>query len=585
MPKWFFSRINIIYFLFAAALTVSFYSFSTFCYVADSEIWLLTLSQNILHVRDIITIYYKWTFHFLIFLFSHWAPTETAVYDWARMGTSTIAVLSVLITTHLFTKIFNNRKMFFPLFFFLLSSSLFFNQGFRIRADIYTYFFHALIVWFLYSRLNKNISWKDHAITLFLNGLIITTSPKMIYFFISQFFLSLLLVRLSDKHKKKYFWLAWQSHLLCLSLITFACFITFFIHQLPNVPYILSLAAEFYFKKFAPVIFTPEPWSSDAFWYMSNYLFSNLLHSLALFATLIIIALRYLGLTPAVLSTPQLGNREVQLQNAFGLYAVLMMFCTIIHNDRLPFFLAPMFLPITAYSFLFCVSEFEKLKKPYLNTIMIVVLCILSYRAFAQYIDHAKMNTNFYQKLAIKDLERYKASHPGTRIYDIIGILPRKTDIFAFIGPGEENLKQNLVAQLNSDRPDIVLYVFKMYLLEPQMTDYLMQNMIPIEKSVWARGFSINIQRNLPLFQKLWKYQNKIYWVFPNPKYKHVYDLTNQTLITSQTFPLDDNLKLTKQDAKYIAVPQEYLSLGFSDYEPINFLFPPEKLFRYDTGY
>jgi hypothetical protein len=566
-----------LYGFLALCLSALFVLFSVQCYYADSEIWLLTLSQKLFHVDGLITIYYKWTFHAFIYLFSHFAPTELDVYSWARIGCAMVGLGAAALTASVYTRVFENKKLFFPLFIFLLSSYLYFNQAFRIRADIFSYFLHILIIWFLL-RMQKNpIRKRDHLLLFFLNLLLLTTSPKVIYFFVAQLFLAL---RLSYKntsaHKKDFFWFIWLGHLSCVLLASLGGALSFVIHSLPSAPLTLSLAADFFIGKFSPDSSAPAFGTLESFQYLFNFLFASWAQSFVL-------------LIAAVGLLWNLAFRKVKkqssLQLSFILYSLILLFFTLLHNDKLPFFLGPMLTPILACAFMVTCTLVSNWKPAIFKIVLFIITSLCLFQATSQYEFNVGLNPNYFQRQVISQLNKYEEQHAPVKIYDVIGLLPRKTEIFVFVGPGEESEKQNLVSSIKAQDPDIIIYSFKAQYLEPQLGEYLRSQMVQIEEGVWAKGQRVS----LPTHAKLFKAQKVIngtrYWILPVPKEKFVYDTRRNRMINAEILRLNPSMVPTEDTPKFIAVPMNSIFLGLSDFEPPALLVAPEKVFRFDTGF
>jgi hypothetical protein len=577
MINKFFKNTTILYAAIAFSLMAIFILFSTECYYGDSEIWLLTLSQNVLHTGQLVTIYYKWLFHFLIYLFSHGAPNELEVYTWARLGCSLVGLAAAGITTAVFTQVFESRKLFFPLFIFILTSSLYFNQAFRIRADIFSYLFHILSVWFLLSMRHRRIRWYHHLILIILNGALFLSGPKMVYFFIAQFLLATLLVAKTDStHKKEFFWFIWLGHFFCVALITFAGAVTFLSHHLPNTTLALSLAVDFFIAKYGVQAKGPSFFSFYSFQYLARFLASSWLHVSIFVTALIGFAMTQLRKKK---STP------LSLRSVFLFYSFLLLVFAIIHNDKLPFFLASMLTPVLAWSFLYC-HEMAKNKCPqFLSSTLLVIITICTFQAFTFFVQSNSLNTNFYQRSVIAQLDTYVKKYNHPKIYDVIGLLPRKNDMFVFVGPSEESEKQHLIDSIKAQDPDIIIYTFKATDLEPQLSSYLSTMRIPVEKDVWTKGRKISLQATPELFQTTKRFADGLYWVLPAPSEKYIYDLQRGKMINAWILRLDKYYVPTQKSPAFIGIPMDFIFLGLSNFGPPEFIAPPSKVFRFDTGF
>jgi len=202
-----------IFFLFSIFIVFCFLHLAQACYFADSEIWLLTLSQHIFSAQHISAIAYKSGFHVLTYIFSHHAPSEVDVYYYARWGWSLTGVLAALGLAYFYALSIKKPKYILPLFISIMTFSAFFNQGFRIRGDILALFvFTCTLLFFTY--LDRQPIHKIHyLILLSLNTLMLTATPKSIYFFIPQFLFALQIYK-SQKRTKSFAKLIWIVHLV-----------------------------------------------------------------------------------------------------------------------------------------------------------------------------------------------------------------------------------------------------------------------------------------------------------------------------------------------------------------------------------
>lgn len=570
MPKNLKALPSIAYALIAMGLAALFLVFSTQCYFADSEIWLLTQSQMIFNVGGALSVYYKWAFHFIIYVFSHFAPSELAVYLWARIGCAALALASVALMASAFTRAFQRRDLLFPTIIFLLTSTLFFNQGFRIRADVASAFFHALIVWLMVRNVSRETKWFDHALLLLLNIILLSTGPKAVYFFLAQFVLGWELSRQAE-FSKKYFWWMWQSHLTCVALIGLGSFMTYFIPALPNLPESFALALNFFIYKFNAEQVAPSFLSRESQLYVIYFFQRNWLHA-------VFLALGF-GWTLFSLVRGSSSSRK-----SLGIYSFFLFLMALLHNDKLPFFLAFMFMPFMAQSFLLTASQLQRLPRG-AHATLLLLLTLMTFHAVTWYQQHLLFNTNSYQKSAIVTLDKYTQKHPSVKIYDVIGLLPRKTKVFGFIGPGEEQNKKGIMEYVKSQKPDMILTTFKSDFLQPSLGEMLKKGWVQIEEGVWTKGQFISITETPLLFQELRTIGGKIYWVMRAPPQSHIYATNPPKPLHAEILRLDSAFNPTLQSPKFIAIPHNYLSLILSDLPPTGLLISPHKLFRFDTGF
>jgi hypothetical protein len=577
MTNKFLKSASVLYAAVAFGLTAIFILFSTQCYYGDSEIWLLTLSQNVMHTGDLITIYYKWIFHIFIYLFSHGAPTELDVFTWARLGCSLVGLAAAGITARVFTQAFGTRQLYFPLFIFIFTSSLYFNQAFRIRADIFSYFFHIATVWFLLSMRQRTIRWYHSLLLILLNAALFLSGPKMIYFFIAQFMLATLLVsQTKPVNKKQFFWFVWIGHFCGLALVTFVGAATFLFRNLPSAPLALSLAVDFFIAKFGVPARGPAFFSIYSFQYLARFLASSWLHVSILSIAIVGFATQHLRKN---------RNSESSLPTVFFFYSLLLVIFALAHNDKLPFFLAPMLTPILAWSFLYFYTLLKVKFPQFTTSTLFVIIAICSYQAITFFELSNYLNTNFYQRSVISQLDTYVKKNANPKVYDVIGLLPRKNNMFIFVGPSEENEKQNLVDSIKAQDPDVFIYTYKAKDLEPQLGFYLTSTRIPVEKDVWTKGRKISLQETPELFQTTKKFSDGLYWVLPVPPEKYLYDLRQGKMINGWILRLDQNYVPTKKTPAFIGIPMDFIFVGLSNFGPPEFIAPPSEVFRFDTGF
>jgi len=545
-----------------------FFHLALHVYFADSEIWLLTLSQKAFAPGELLSIYYKWSFHAATYLFSHFAPTEVAVYEWARAGWSVIAILSVLGTARIFTRLFKNPELFWHLSIFLLTSSVFFNQGFRIRGDIFAYFLHVAYLSVYLRAFDTPKKAAPFAALLGINLLLILSTPKALIFVIAQLILGYFLANGAPARRRKdLLWLLVSSHTV---IVVVGCIVALLSTMIPgayNLVYSIASAIDFYIKSFDTSFGNTSYFSAEDMQYVFRFIANSWIHA----------AVLVLGFAAAI--------KDRKNNCGITFYALFIFFAVLAYNQKFPFFLGPFLTPVLAFCFCRTLEISKTFHQRIYPLLLVTVLLSSVTLAFLQYSENIEFNKNKYQKEAVAELEAFQKKHPKTKIYDVIGLLPRKNTIFAFVGPGEVARKNEILNQILQADPDVIIQTYKTIYLDPDFFRFLIESRVPIEPNVWVKGFAWTKTEHPDKFARTVKIENKEYWVFAISEKKFVSDLVEAKPINNETFGLDKNLKITDSDPVFLAVPSRYLALIFTDTSPIGFSNPPNVLFRYDTSF
>lgn len=564
---------QIFYALLASFVTFLFCHLALTCYFSDSEIWLLTLSQNTFHKHELISIFYKWSFHAITYLFSHFAPTELSVYYYARTGWMLVAVVTQLLIAYTFTNFTDNKKFFLPLFISLMTFSAFFNQGFRVRGDILSVFAHTLILYFLLSIKTKKITSYHYLILFILNALLISSTPKSLFFYLAQFVFAVSLYK-NAKSSKTFFLLIWTTHVLpvvlLLGLILLANAWGSSFHLLSVVHEVV----DYYLKSFDDSLFNTTYLSVTDFAHVLKSLAKSPIHAVVFVIGVLIYLFK------------SFRSKNTAIFTAFNVYFGLLLIMVLFHNQKLPFFIGTFALPLVAHSTLLFLSSMRYFLKNYFALFCIALCGGMSFFCVHQYKENVIFNNNHAQALAITSLEKYQAQHPHLSIYDIIGLLPRKNNIFLFVGPSEVSRKNSIIEHIRHLDPDIILFVYKFIFLEPEIKDFLTANRIPIEPHVWVKGEYYSVTQNMNYFRTPKIINNKYYWIIPHSPQKYIFDFASKQSINKDVLYLDKNLVPTHpKHSTHFAIPKNYLSIVQTNTDPIGFLMPPYALFRFDTSF
>jgi len=564
---------GVLYAIVALIWTGLFFLLALRTYFADSEIWLLTISQRLLDPHDIPSIYYKYTFHLLTYLFSHFAPSEPTVYTWARLGWAAVASGAVWLTARLFTHVYRREHLLWPLFIFLLTAGLFLNQGFRIRADILGLFTHMLYLATFFQAREKGVRRSHFAALTAINVYMLLSTPKTVIFLICQVALCLGWLKGSTRHRRLLWLLTFSTMGPMIVGVTALLLFPFIGIYTPMLA--MKLAADFYMKSYDPNLVNPAMFTAIDFYHFFKLFTNSPFHALILCTWLILFFVRIF----------KKNRLAPEAEEPLQIYASLLFFFVIIYNQKLPFFLGPFLTPVLAQAFMMCMKALPRPRTLIPTAVLATTILAVSITGLVEFFNNIKNNTNYWQLQAISILDLYSQHHPELKIWDVVGLLPRKNKVFIFLGPSEVAQKTKIIRHILEEDPDMIVLIYKFRYLEPEFPPILQKHWVPIAKDVWAKGRFIS-----PLTQPL-DYVNPIkigaqeYWVMPMPKEKYILDTDTHHSLNKETLGLDASRKVTQTDPIYLAIPKKHLSLVLTDVQPIWFPYTPTGLFRFDTTF
>ncbi len=509
MTKYKFSPEQLLYSLLSAMVIAMFCHLALVVYFADSEIWLLTLSQQTFSRSHLISILYKWSFHALTHLFSNHAPTELEVYYYARRGWLIVALCSQAIVAYSFTLFIDRKKLFLPIFIAIVTFSAFFNQGFRIRGDILSLFTHSLIMLSLFKLKNRNVRWYHYCWITFLNILLILSTPKSLYFYVAQFAFGMGVYRYLEA-PRNYFLIVWTTHIGPVVLLLGSAVATRLLSSPVDLFAPIYEATDYYLKSFDEDLFNVK--------YLSTLDFA---HVIKAFAKSYFHALVF-TIGVAMYLRTSLSRRAASIMTALNIYFGILLLFVVFHNQKFPFFLGSYGTPLIAYTFILSISFFETIFQRFTRYIIMALCSAMTMLSVVQYSDNLIGNNNLAQTIAVNNFEDYINRHPDLMYYDIIGILPRKTKMFLFIGPGEISRKSLIINELEKIQPELILFTHKFIYLEPDIRYYLTGSRLTFEKNVWVTGDHFSIVKTMDYFRKPVHFRGKPYWVIPHSPKRHV---------------------------------------------------------------
>ncbi len=480
-------------------------------FLADTEIWALHLTGELFKSTHETSVYYKPLFHLVLYPIQALDISSSWMFLLARWLFALIGLGTVYLTYQVTYKLSSSRLAAGFAALLLLTNTVFLTRGFRIRSDFLASFFHlaTMLLMLTVARKAPEEQRRFTAAVGILVSLMLLSTPKAVYFFISQtvFFFSWGLSGAQLKRKSFLFEMI-KGHaipvVLGLILIAITGFASVTFSQLP-----LSQAYRHAWEFFIQVTQssdTPSYWSPQAFQYVRRLIAENPIWTV----------LVYFSFLTAIFShwrARRHGNANWSLEKSFYLSAFVTLAFMLLHNHRVPFFIASMLPPVCVTSGLFLsrwlqnwrrASTNRSWKNPVLRllmrqragvaraTVLLVAIFVVG-KAYRAHEIQLSENNNRKQLHAIKLFDEYLKRHPSAQFYDMVGSLPAKSDIFAFVGPGEKVRFSLLQEKLNIADPDLFLFSNRLLILEPFITDRFLSWMVPIGHGVYARGLRLPI--------------------------------------------------------------------------------------------
>ncbi len=573
MTKYKFNIEHTYYAILATFLAASFCHLALVCYYADSEIWLLTLSQQTFSNVHLSSILYKWSFHALTYLFSHFAPTELAVYSYARTGWMVLALCAQLATAYAFSSFAGNRKLFLPLFITVMSFSAFYNQGFRIRGDVLSLFVHMGIMVLFFHLKQKRITYLHYLLLLILNLALVLSTPKSVYLYVAQFAFAISMV-FYLKLNRRFYNFIWISHILPIVLALGAATLSYLVGDPLHLMAAVHEAIDYYLKTFDTSFTNAVFFSLNDFSHVIKAFVKSQVHALTFLV----------GVGVYLYSSYR--SKQITIYTCLNVYFGVLFLFIMLHNQKLPFFIGTYGTPLIAYTYLLSYNFFAARLKRHTHLANIIVLGAMVFYAILDLGLNLRLNDNLGQQIAIEIFDDYVKKHPGTTYYDTIGILPRKNTIFLFVGPGEESRKQTIIQDLHREDPTVILYTFKFNYLEPDIRHYLLKHRVQVSTNVWVHGEHFQLVKDPQPFEKIIMLRERPHWHIHAPPQKFIFEFKSGTPIDKEVIYLKNGIETKHlEDADSFALPRKYIDFFQTNVEPIYFLQIPYNLFRYDTEF
>lgn len=571
MPKFFLDKTQLLSVFLTALLTILFFLLATHCYYSDSEIWLLALSQRVFESGELISIYFKWLFHVVTKMASFFVNSNLDLYTATRCLYAAIALAALAFNALAFSTIFDNKKLFLPLMVVTLTSSLFFNQGFRIRADILALLFHSLFVGTVVRA--KILSAPKIAALTFLNFAMLLTTPKSLLFLgihsaLGCFFLFISANQTSRSKGRAILLSVFIPCTLGLLSIIILSMVA------ASHPLILSLkaAADFYIKSFDPGLGGAAYFHAYDFMYLERFFKSSVVHTF-LFIFWFFVFFRGLFFK----------TDRSELHIIFDLSTALLIIFIFLYNQKLPFFLGPFLTPVLAHQFCVFWLKVQKLKQG--SYILCGLLFIGSALSVLQFTNNWKHNSNTLQRTVIAELESFKKKNPQKSIYDVIGLLPLNNSYYFFMGPGEVSRRHLILSEIKKTPPDIYLYTLKNVFFEPELTSYLESSYWQSQPGVWLKAQNIKLDNKDYFTNQILQINNRPYWLTPTKSMSSIFSSETGKDITSLCYFLDQQKQVSQTDIFWVAIPIQFLKISVVELPILKLSANPSIVFRFDTSF
>lgn len=569
MPKFFLQKSQWLYSLLSFVLVFLFIRLALHCYYADSEIWLLTLSQKVFSPYQHMSIYYKWFFHLLTYLSTSWTNDNLWAYHSARFFFAAVSLLALILNSLVYCKIFENKKLFFPFLIINLTSSLFFNQAFRIRADIVALLIHTLFLWLVVVSPSKKA--KNILVLITLNVFLILCTPKALIFLALQTFLGFLyLFRGTLPEQKELGRKILLSFFYPLSFLLFVAVSLTFLQ--PQHPLLLAVhsALNFYLKSSDPRLGGAAYFNSFDFMYLIRFLKNSPVHTLLFLFWLF------------SFSKDIFQQRKTStLPSFFYLYSALLLSFILLYNQKLPFFLGPFLVPFITFQFgLFYHFATQKKKITFAPMLFLLAASIMTLKQYSLNITY---NNNHQQKKFLTQLQNYKLKNPQLTIYDVIGLLPKNNSFYAFVGPGDVTYREQIFGFIAQQKPDIYLYTLKNIFFEPELNSFLQKNYFEESPGVWLKADHLSLSQRGAAAYEIIQIQNKNYWLVKTQSPVRAIQLPTKMDVTQDCHYLDENKKVSQKRTSSLAIPVNMINVLLVEAPPLKISQNPYDLFRYDT--
>lgn len=437
----------------ALALVGLFIYLGWVCYIADSEIWSVTLAANIGEEWQHFWVATRPVFYSVLGL-AEW-PTQSAVST--LMAARSVFILNglliIYLTFRLARSVSKNKIIPWLSVLLLVGNSGFLNQGFRIRSDLFA---SSLALWLLCGLFEE-----PRSRFLWLRWLALPlATPKAVFHMLcfAPFWRELFPRWLPRKLKDPHWRLRFVCAVLAVSLAAGA-----------ELVFAVRGNWDYFLRTFTPGTGTPPLFSAVGFMYVTRIMTKN-----PLFVASLLLSLITLDLRP--------DPKRFQ----FAKYLFLVSLWIFFTPEKISFFIAALLPPFCVFASLW-VEETEKWA-PALISLLVVVTWI---SALSEFEKNVEKNSSEREFLSARIIERFLEEYPGAKYYDVIGIVPKQAKLRIFAGPNQPGFNKITAKMVGDARPELILYVAKSEFLEPLLGEILSKNYFNLGYGIFVRAYSL----------------------------------------------------------------------------------------------
>jgi len=433
---------------------------------ADSELWAVTLSKehfflfdSAFHIPDnAIGMYFK-PLHHLMIKFIYFAfPSHWDIMAINRIFGAIIGLGSAYVYSRIFHDILSNKKGWAIAFVAIVTTTLYFERGFRIRADLLASLFHGLVLYefFRIQRIEaskRQIKISMVLIILYETAMVASTVKYLpIWFLLNILYFFLLVGTPKEKYWARFYKYKFIAQLVAIFILVMAItlfkasFLTDYLKTLSNYA---SQANSPLFNSYTSKFVHIYRWiiGNPALWvgYFSLVLFS---------------------ITRLFFSFEKVFTNEKN-KNFLTFYSVLLFGYVLMTPEKYAYYIAsvsPLFSILAVSYFLHALA---KLKEESGAPINIYGLAggLLLVKTLLVIIIYSDQWTNFDQRRFQFALKSYIEKNNISSYYDPIGILPRDMKLFAFLGPNQYSQNKVAFEKVMRLEPELIVCTRKCNLL------------------------------------------------------------------------------------------------------------------------
>ncbi len=431
------------------------------CYISDSEFWAISVAKELFNFQtDEIELYYKIPFYLLLNI-PHWTSNDNLqVLILSRVLFALLFGVFVIQLYRLAFLVTQRRWATYVYLSFLFGTTYFISQGFRVRSDMMAAFcfINLLLLYFRFRRINRTETYFYLKI-FFWQLIMILSTPKAIYF------LAILMVAITADY-------LWGNSNLKKGIKNIALIVIGTSAIIGGLAfYALSYRAAWHFFL--------NTYSSFAdFAYIEKFCSRNGAFVLALAASLIAGALAF--------KRERRSNIPISNISIINLMAISAILVLLFHNQRLPFFIASL-LPILALPLAFSSQTAFKALRLKKFWIINLIMLLFFFQAIFANINLLQQDNNTKQFSVLREIETYVSQFPKAKYYDVIGLLPKIRQDYAYVSQGEKPWQ---IDKLRHTLPDIIVYVGRALLLEPSFSQFLIDSYLNVGSDIWVKSIN-----------------------------------------------------------------------------------------------